>query len=80
MASIGNSAFYGCECLETIYLKSTVPPVLGSDTFGLFNKSIDRTFLVPAGYVDDYKNAEGWSEYADQLVGYDYENGVVVEE
>jgi hypothetical protein len=34
---------------------------------------------VPAGSVDAYKSASRWSEYASAIVGYDFENGVVVE-
>ena len=29
--------------------------------------------------VDAYKNANRWNNNADQVVGYDFENGVVVE-
>lgn len=38
-----------------------------------------RKVYVPAESVDAYKSAEGWSEYADAIVGYDFEKGEVVE-
>jgi hypothetical protein len=39
----------------------------------------DLVIYVPRDYVHDYQTADGWSSYADAIVGYDFENGVVVE-
>jgi hypothetical protein len=39
----------------------------------------DRKIYVPAESLEAYKTAEGWSKYADAIVGYDYENDKVVE-
>ena len=38
-----------------------------------------RKIYVPAESVQAYKSADGWRDYADAIVGYDFENGVVVE-
>ena len=38
-----------------------------------FNAS-NRKIYVPAESVDAYKSTEGWSDYADAIVGYDFEN------
>ena len=32
------------------------------------------TIYVPITCVNDYKNADGWKEYADHIVGYDFDN------
>jgi hypothetical protein len=44
---------------------------LGWDVF-TYNGS-DRKIYVPAGSVNAYKSATNWSEYADAIVGYDFE-------
>ncbi|MCR4559586.1 MAG: leucine-rich repeat domain-containing protein [Bacteroidales bacterium] len=69
LKKIDSKAFYGCDKLKTITLKSTTPPI----TKGLYisyenNENI--TIKVPASAVDTYKTAEGWSEYAANIVGY----------
>jgi hypothetical protein len=38
-----------------------------------------RKIYVPTESVDAYKTADGWSKHADAIVGYDFDNGVVVE-
>ena len=75
VTSIGEGAFYWCSSLTSVYCKATTPPSLGVYVFD-FNGS-GRKIYVPAGSVNAYKTR--WSEYASAIVGYDFENGVVVE-
>ena len=78
VTTIENYAFYYCSSLASVYCEATTPPSLsGSDVF--YDNAPGRTIYVPEESVRQYKIAAGWSEYADYIVGYDFENGVVVE-
>ena len=59
--SIGEYAF--SEHLEEIHCKSVIPPKIMAQ---LIKK--ECTIYVPAESVDIYKSAEGWKEYADQIM------------
>ena len=83
---IGEYAFCSCDCLREVYCKSTIPPTttttnsLGRDPF--YNTSdkwnafkynaSDRKIYVPRNSVKAYKSAEGWKDYANYIVGYDF--------
>ena len=70
ITSIGVSAFWYCSSLASIYCKPTTPPTGGSSMFD-FNAS-DRKIYVPTASVDAYKAASYWSDYASDIVGYDF--------
>lgn len=36
------------------------------------DNSSDRKIYVPTARVDEYKSAEGWSDYAYSIYGYDF--------
>ena len=74
--SIGYEAFSWCDSLTSVYCKATTPPA--SDIHVFYNNGSGRKIYVPAGSVNAYKRAYGWSDYASAIVGYDFENGVVV--
>lgn len=58
--------FHYCSNLTKIYCKATTPPTLGSNAF-------DYTIIyVPQASVEAYKSADGWSEYANRIEGYDF--------
>ena len=78
VTTIGNFAFYDCDSLISVYCEATTPPTLGDSYVFDYNAS-GRKIYVPATSVDDYKSAENWSEYAADIVGYDFETGEVVE-
>ena len=78
VTSIGEGAFYLCTSLKSVYCKATTPPALGGTSVFDSNGS-GRKIYVPAGSVNAYKCAEYWSEYADAIVGYNFETGEVVE-
>ena len=77
------------ECFSTyrplvVYCEAATPPVadLGSERYWRAFSSApypELTIYVPVESVDEYKSAEHWSNYADNIVGYDFENGVVAE-
>lgn len=67
VTSIGAYAFCDCELLRTVIVDATTPPTLGQYAFAS-NYSGGRTIRVPAGSVDAYKTAPGWSTYASSIV------------
>ena len=75
VSSIGEYAFRYCESLKKVYCKPTTPP---AGVVSMFDScSSDLKICVPYNCVEAYKTADGWSEYADQIVGYHYDaNGV----
>ena len=76
VTTIGYAAFISCSSLTSVYCKATTPPT-GDDYMFEFNAE-GRKIYVPMGSVEAYKSASGWKKYAFGIVGYDFENGVVV--
>ena len=60
---------FGSSSLESIYFKGITPPKIG---FNIFNAE-PPTIYVPRESVDKYKKASRWSDYANKIVGYDFE-------
>lgn len=71
VTSIGKSAFVYCSRLTSVYCKAITPPAGSSSMFN--NNAVERKIYVPAESVDAYKTANGWKDYADNIVGYDFE-------
>ena len=67
-----SSCFNSCGSLSNVHCKAITPPVL-TDSFDSVNT---LTVYVPAESVRAYKSNNGWKKYT--IVGYDFENGVVV--
>ena len=65
LSSISASAFQGCTNLALVICNRVTPPSLGADAFA--NTSDDMVIKVPAQSVTAYKNAPGWSAYADRI-------------
>ena len=65
LTSIGNSAFVKCTSLTTVTCQATGVPNLGVDAFKDCSKLAN--IYVPAGSVDDYKAATGWSAYSTKI-------------
>ena len=72
VTTIGDMAFYYCSSLTSVYCKAITPPMLGGSSVFYGHKS-GRKIYVPAESVEAYKAAEYWSEYAENIVGYDFE-------
>ena len=70
VTSIGNSALWHCSSLTSVYCKAITPPMGGDNMFS--DNSSDRKIYVPTARVDEYKSAEGWSDYAYSIYGYDF--------
>lgn len=62
-------AFNNCTSLELIYCKPLTPPILGLNGLGIPVKTI---IYVPEESVEQYKSDVNWSQYASQIVGYDF--------
>ena len=65
VTSIGDYAFRYCNSLTSVTVEATTPPTLGTDVFN--NTTADLVIYVPAGSVDTYKSASGWSAYASRI-------------
>ena len=82
VTEIGWFAFTYCNNLNTVYCKAINPPTTIVDNDGDWlgfakvdesgNIYIDCTIYVPTESVNKYKSASGWSEYADDIVGYNF--------
>ena len=70
VTKIGNYAFYKCTSLKEVYCKPTTPPTGGDYMF--YSNASGRKIYVPTASVDAYKNAEYWSDYKNDIVGYDF--------
>ena len=70
VTSIGNYAFYGCSSLTSVYCKPTTPPT-GED-YMFYDNASGRTIYVPTASVDAYKSSSYWSDYASDIVGYNF--------
>lgn len=69
-------AFFGCHNLKNVYCKPTLPPSITYSNLltwvAFSSQASGRKIYVPMESVEAYKSAEGWSEYADDFVGYDF--------
>lgn len=72
--SIGKTAFAWNETykgdgllsvVSQITILATTPPILGENVFG--NGMVIPQIIVPKGYAEIYKSAEGWSAYATNI-------------
>ena len=70
VTKIGSEAFTGCSRLVDLYCRVTTPPTAGTDIFS--DTAPDHKIYVPRGSVEAYKAADGWMEYTNDIVGYDF--------
>ena len=70
VTTIRHGAFYECSSLTSVYCKATIPPA-GGDYMFSYNAS-GRKIYVPMESVEAYKSAYGWSDYVDDIVGYNF--------
>ena len=67
VSSIGSQAFWDCKKLKSVTVRSSEPPFLGNDIFGYYSNPVIPTIYVPNESLETYKNAPGWSEYAEYI-------------
>ena len=74
------AAFNICSSLKEVYCRPIVPPIRVSRAIGgglsfwyAFASDKDFKIYVPTASVEAYKTASCWSDYADNIVGYDFE-------
>lgn len=76
VTELGDYVFNDCKKLESVYCKPTTPPFQmyeNTDEAGLFSQNAEgRKIYVPNESVDAYKSAQGWSLYADDIIGYNF--------
>lgn len=65
---IQDKAFYGCSCLNAVYMYPDTPPSLGEDVFT--GASSDLKIHVPSQSADLYKSS--WPSLADRIVEGDF--------
>jgi len=65
VTSLGNSCFYWCTSLTSITVLPAIPPTLGWNVFGGVHTSFNIKVRSP--YVDAYKAATNWTEYASKI-------------
>ena len=78
VTSIGRAAFDVCSSLTSVYCKPTTPPAGGQYMFD--QSASGRKIYVPHNSVSAYKAKQYWSDYASDIVGYDFENGTEIPE
>lgn len=64
---IGHQAFSECLSLKEVISNNPTPPTWQT-TYLVFRGAAITSIRVPAGSVNDYKSAPGWSTYADKIV------------
>lgn len=70
--SIGHQCFIGCSNLEAIYCQPSTPPEMKDIINPNLGISAKTKIYVPTSSVEQYKTAEGWSQYASRITGYDF--------
>ena len=78
--AIGYEAFYGCTSLTSVYCRPATPPT--AEVYDNYWRAFDentysREIYVPKESVEAYKSANYWGNYADAIVGYNFETGEV---
>lgn len=68
ITQISNSAFRNCTSMESLFIKTAIPPMLGNDAFTNNHCKI----YVSIGSGAAYKAATNWSAYADRIYEYDF--------
>ena len=76
VTTIRYAAFSYCTSLTSVYCKATTPPSLGDSAFKYYSNgvsiNIGCSIYVPRGCGSAYKSATNWSDYAADIVEYDF--------
>ena len=63
VTGIGNAAFHSCTNLQSVLVRTSTPPTLGSNVF----YGSTCPIYVPDASLEAYKTAVNWSAYADRI-------------
>ena len=77
VTSIGSYAFAFCDSLTSVYCVAITPQTLGG-TCVFDGNPVGRLIYVPADSLAAYKSNGYWRNYKPDIVGYDFENGVIL--
>ena len=69
VTNLGIGVFRNCTSITDVYCYPTTPPNM---TESIFVNVSNFTIYVPRASLDAYKSASVWSDYADYIVGYDF--------
>lgn len=76
VTKIGNDAFANCSNLINVYCKPETPPTAFcwyNENWEAFNSNAEgRKIYVPKDYGNIYKAADGWKDYAADIVEYNF--------
>ena len=76
VTTIGEQAFYDCNSLTSVYCKAITPPAVilyyYSKWYAFDYNASGRKIYVPMESVEAYKSASYWSDYASDIVGYNF--------
>ena len=72
VTDIKKSAFNNCSSLTRVYCKAAIPPILDSGSLVFDRNSDNRKIYVPRASIKEYKRADGWRDYASDIVGHDF--------
>ena len=70
---IGGDVFMNCDKLKSVYVNATTPATLNGGVF--YGNASGRKIYVPVESVEAYKSALNWNNYADAIVGYEFNSG-----
>lgn len=70
VTEIRGDSFAWCGNLTSVYCKAVNPPSMESSSSAFDGNAEGRKIYVPKGSVEKYKAAEGWNEYASDIVGF----------
>ena len=75
VTTIGDWIFLQCSSLTSVYCKAVTPPIAviyDGYWYAFDDNASNRKIYVPMESVNKYKSASGWSDYADDIVGYNF--------
>lgn len=65
--SIGNTAFYNCASIRTVTCDALTPPTIPSQWVFSYYTCNNAELIVPEEATEAYKNANGWSVFANRV-------------
>ena len=71
---ISDDAFAGYSGFRKIYCKALTPPYIGKNVFTSYSMKFNGNMFVPKEAVIDYKTADGWNKFSNNILGYNFEN------